>query len=84
MLALLLSRTGAVVAGVVAAMLVAVWAITAAYQAGRDAERTAALTNSVEILRKRSAIDDQIRNMDSGSLCAALSGRFMPDDGTCQ
>lgn len=84
MLAFLLSRTGAVVAGVVVAMLFAVWAINAAYQAGRDAERTAALTNSVEILRKRSAIDDQTRNMDSGSLCRALGGQWMPDDGTCQ
>lgn len=84
MLSLLFSRTGAMVAGVVLAMAFSVWAVTAAYQAGRDAERTAALTNSVEILRKRSAIDDQTRNMDSGGLCRALGGQWMPDDGTCQ
>lgn len=50
---------------------------------GRQIERTASLTQSVEILRKRSAIDDQTRNMDSGGLCRALGGQWMPD-GTCQ
>lgn len=84
MLAFLLSRTGAVVVGIVVAMAFSVWAVTAAYQAGRNVERTAALTNSVEILRKRSAIDDQTRSMDSGSLCRALGGKWMPDDSTCQ
>lgn len=84
MLSLIFSRAGAIILGAVAAMVFAVFAIHTAYQAGRDAERTAALTNSVEILRKRSAIDDQTRNMDSGSLCRALGGEWVPDDGTCK
>ncbi|MBI1621515.1 hypothetical protein [Aquamicrobium zhengzhouense] len=84
MLTLLFSRTGAMVAGIVIATLIAVWAVTAAYQAGRNAERTAALTTSVEILRERSAIDDQTRSMDSGSLCRALGGVWVSDERTCQ
>lgn len=51
---------------------------------GRQIERAASLTQSVEILRKRSAIDDRTRNMDSGSLCRAIGGQWMPDGGTCQ
>ncbi len=84
MLAFLFSRAGAALAGILAVMLIVTWAITSAYQAGRDAERTAALSKSVEIMRERSAIDDKTRNMDSGSLCRALGGQWVPDDGTCQ
>lgn len=84
MLTFLFSRVGGIILAAVALMAFAVFAIHTAYQAGRDAERTAALTNSVEILRKRSAIDDQTRNMDSGSLCRALGGEWVPDNGTCQ
>lgn len=78
MLTLLYSRTGAMVAGVVLAMLIAVWAVTAAYQAGRNAERTASLSRSVEALRERNATDDQVRKMDDVALCRALGG--LPDE----
>lgn len=78
MLSLLFSRAGAIILGAVALMVFAVFAIHTAYQAGRDAERTAALTNSVEILRKRSAIDDKIKGMDDRQLCLALGG--LPDE----
>lgn len=84
MLSLLFSRTEARVAGIVLIVVFSVWAINAAYQEGRDAERTATLTTSVKILRERSAIDDQTRSMDSSSLCRALGGVWVPDDSTCQ
>lgn len=84
MLSLLFSRVGGVILGAVAVMAFAVFAIHTAYQAGRDAERTAALTKSVEVLRERNAIDGKTRNMDSGSLCRALGGEWVPDDGTCK
>jgi len=82
MLSFLFSRAGAAMIGIVAAALIAAWAINAAYQAGRTAERTAILNRSVEILRERNATDDQIRNMDDAALCAALGGVFT--DGSCQ
>lgn len=49
-----------------------------AYHAGAAAERHAILNRSVEVLRKRSAIDDQIRNMDDAGLCRQLGG--LPDE----
>ena len=64
--------------GVVAVMLAATWVVTAAYQHGRQAERAATLSRSVEIMRQRSAVDDQIRTMDSAALCRALGG--LPDE----
>lgn len=84
MLSFLLSRQGAAVAGIVVALGLLTFSHRFAYQAGRQVEREALLTRSVEVLRERNATDDQIRNMDSGSLCAALGGRFVPDDGSCQ
>lgn len=74
----LFSRAGAAMIGIVAAALIATWAVAAAYQAGRQAERAATLSRSVEALRERSAVDDQIRTMDSAALCRALGG--MPDE----
>lgn len=50
---------------------------------GRQAERQATLTRSVEVLRERNATDDQIRNMDDAGLCRALGGR-VSDDGACE
>lgn len=77
-------KTWAIIGGAVAAMTFSVWAITTAYQAGRNAERTAALTKSVEVLRERNAVDGKVKGMDSGSLCRALGGEWVPEDGTCQ
>jgi hypothetical protein len=45
---------------------------------GRQLERAASLTRSVESLRERNATDDQVRNMDSTALCRALGG--LPDE----
>lgn len=78
MLAFLFSRAGAAVIGIVAALGLLTWSHTHAYQAGRTAEREAVLAHSVEILRERSATDDEIRNMDSRQLCLALGG--LPDE----
>lgn len=82
MLSFLFSKAGAAMIGIVAAALLATWAINAAYQAGRTAERTAILNRSVEILRERNHVDDEVRNLDDASLCDALGGVFA--DGSCQ
>lgn len=59
------------------------WSHTAAYRAGVNSERRAALERSVDLLRERNATDETIRNMDDADLCRALGGR-VSDDGTCQ
>lgn len=58
------------------------WSHFTAYRAGRNVERTAMLTRSVEILRERNATDDAISALDDSALCSALGGVFT--DGTCQ
>jgi len=82
MLSFLTSSVGLRLAGIVGVTLVAAWAINAAYQAGRTAERTAILNRSVEILRERNHVDDEVRNLDDASLCDALGGVFA--NGSCQ
>ena len=84
MISFLFSRAGAAMVGIVAATILATWAINAAYQAGRQAERTAILNRSVEILRERNATDDEIRNMGDPELCRALGGQWVSGDSTCQ
>lgn len=53
------------------------------YQRGAASERAAVLTRSIDVLRERTKVDDQIRDMDSAGLCAALGGSVMPN-GSCQ
>lgn len=45
---------------------------------GRQIERAASLTRSVESLRERNATDERFRNMDDVALCRALGG--LPDE----
>lgn len=52
------------------------------YQRGAAAERQAILTRSIDVLRERTKVDDQIRDMDDAGLCAVLGGVF--EDSTCQ
>lgn len=84
MTAMLFSRAGAALAGAVVVLGLLTFSHIKAYQAGAAAERLTTLNRSVEVLRERNATDDQIRNLDDAGLCAALGGRFVPDDGTCQ
>ena len=77
-------RLWAALGAVVALLGLLTYGHVKAYRAGAAAERLATLNRSVEVLRERNATDDQIRNLDDAGLCAALGGRFVPDDGTCQ
>lgn len=45
---------------------------------GRQIERAASLSRSVEALRERNATDDHVRKMDDVALCRALGG--LPDE----
>lgn len=83
MIAFLLSRQGALLAGVVALTGLLTFTHLEAYHAGAASERQAILTRSVEVLRERNATDDQIRNMDDAGLCRALGGR-VSDAGACE
>jgi hypothetical protein len=48
------------------------------HQRGAASERTAILTRSIDVLRERTKVDDQIRDMDSARLCRELGG--LPDE----
>ena len=48
------------------------------YQRGAASERQAILTRSIDVLRERTKVDDQIRDMDSARLCRELGG--LPDE----
>lgn len=82
MLSFLTSRAGAAMVCIVVALGLLTYSHGFAYQAGRQVEREALLTRSVEVLRERNATDDEIRNMDDAALCAALGGVFT--NGSCQ
>ena len=81
-MAFLTSRAGAAMVAIIAVMLLLTFSHRFAYQSGRQVEREALLTRSVEILRERTQTDDEIREMDDAALCAALGGVFT--DSTCQ
>lgn len=83
MIAFLLSRQGALLAGVVALVGLLTFTHWEAYRAGAASERQAILARSVDVLRERNATDDQIRNMDDAGLCRALGGR-VSDAGACE
>ncbi len=79
----LLSPLGRVLLGLVfvAGLLAAAW--FDGYTSGLKAERQAILTRSIDVLRERTKVDDQIRDMDSAGLCAVLGGSILPD-GSCR
>lgn len=54
------------------------------YQRGAAAERQAILTRSIDVLRERTKVDEQARNMDSPELCRALGGKWVLEDNDCQ
>lgn len=80
MLSFLTSRAGASLVAIIAVLGLLTYSHRFAYQAGRQIERAAILTRSVEVLRERNATDDQIKGMDAAALCRALGG--LPDECT--
>ncbi|MDH4993055.1 hypothetical protein QEZ48_19760 [Aquamicrobium lusatiense] len=83
MIAFLLSPLGRVLGALAVAASLMGLSWLHGYQRGVASERTAILTRSIDVLRERTKVDDQIRDMDSAGLCAALGGSILPD-GTCQ
>lgn len=77
-----LSPLGRVLGALAVAFMLLSIAWIHGHQRGAASERQAILTRSVEVLRERTKVDDQIRNMDTAGLCAALGGVF--EDGSCQ
>jgi hypothetical protein len=75
--------TKLIIIGVIAlAALGAIGGIAAKiYSAGRQAERTAALTKGVELVKERDKLDVQIRTATPADICARLGGRWVPDNG---
>lgn len=46
------------------------------YQAGREAERKAALERSIELIQERAKTNAKVEKLDDRSLCLALGGVF--------
>lgn len=78
MLALLFSRTGALMVGLIAGIGFLTFSHNFAYQSGRQKEREALLARSVEILRERNRVDEEVRDMDAAGVCRELGG--LPDE----
>lgn len=60
--------------GLVAVMLIATWAITTAYQAGQEAERTAALQRAIKAYQSREVIDNEVGRADLIDICVSIGG----------
>jgi hypothetical protein len=52
------------------------------YNDGRQAERTAALTKGVELVKERDQLNVQVRTATARDICSRLGG-VMSDDGQC-
>lgn len=59
---------------------VAVW-LPAAVNEGRELERTAALTRSMEIIKERMRTDAQVNGLTDAGICGELGGVLK--DGRC-
>lgn len=80
----LLMRLYLILGSVLAVAALLSWSHFTAYRAGRNVERAAILTRSVEILRERNATDDEVSAFDDMALCNALGGVWVHSDGSCQ
>lgn len=60
----------------------AVWLLPAAREEGRAAERAAALTRSMEIIKERSRTNAEVEALDDRGLCLELGGVF--ENGECR
>lgn len=69
------------------AVLMTLWAqfllVPRAHQEGREAERSAALQRSIELIQERSRTNEAVGNLDRAALCRELGGRMQPD-GRCE
>lgn len=77
-----MTRIYALIAIVVGAGLVLTLSYTYGRFVGAQAERSAALQKSVEILRERSKTNEEVRTMDDAALCRQLGGVW--NSGTCE
>lgn len=78
MIAILASPLGRVLGALAVAFMLLSIAWIHGHQRGAASERTAILTRSIDVLRERTKVDDQIRDMDSARLCRELGG--LPDE----
>lgn len=75
---------GALAAASILIVINAVWWLPAARHEGRDAERTAALQRSMELIRERGKTNAEIGKLDDASICRELGGVWMPDKDVCE
>ncbi len=90
MIAFLLSPIGRYVGGAVAALAIIVglvgavrWYGASQFDAGRSAERQAAVERANALIKQRAKDDAQIRNLDSDGVCREFGFKRLPD-GSCR
>jgi hypothetical protein len=78
---------GALVGGLAVFLIMtavnALWLLPRAKEAGRDEERAAALTRSIEIIKERSRTNAEINALTDADLCKRLGGLWVPEDKRC-
>lgn len=53
--------------------------VSAAFDEGRQAERTAAMERAMDLIKKRGEDDAEIGSMDDAALCVELGGKWVSD-----
>lgn len=84
-----LKLPAAALAGVLASASIlvvinAVWWLPAARNEGRDAERTAALQKSMELIKERGKTNAEIGKLSPADICRRLGGVWVPENNLCE
>jgi hypothetical protein len=75
---------GALAAASILIVINAIWWLPAARNEGRDAERTAALQKSMELIKERGKTNAEIGKLTPADICRRLGGVWVPDNNLCE
>lgn len=75
---------GALASASILIVINAVWWLPAARNDGRDAERTAALQRSMDLIRERGKTNAEIGKLSPADICRRLGGVWVPGDNLCK
>lgn len=76
-------KIGFIAAGVAAILIIITGMVTSVYRSGIQAERTAALTKGVELVKERDKLNVQVRSATGADICRRLGGQWLPDTNEC-
>lgn len=75
---------GALASASILIVINAIWWLPAARSEGRDAERTAALQRSMDLIRERGKTNAEIGKLSPADICRRLGGVWVPSDNLCE